>query len=295
MCTVINKNNNIINLIKKKLKDNIDNPKIIIENINYKNLKINIIQDGCLIAGTKQRVAKTFIKKILKNNNVNTLLYAGTSNGFGAIATAYAAYKLGLKSEVFLGGNIKNTNTRQINTLLALNSKVNLCNTYREARNLEFKISDDPNKKWNTLPDYYIVPMGLNDKDGIMINLLSKQIKKASKNTILEELNNKNKLRIWLVAGSGGISMALKKAFPNSILFLLLTGSGSYKQNVIEWSKKEKNIVILNNNHNLSNIDSTKYYSSVKNYDDLIFPYVIKYGKNEDFIWNVASDDYLYL
>jgi hypothetical protein len=290
MCTVIKNNNNIINLIKKKLKNSIDNPKIVIENINYKKLKINIVQDGYLIAGTKQRVVKSFIKKVLKNTKVNTLLYAGSSNGFGAIATAYAAYKLGLKSEVFLNGD--NVNTRQINTLLALNAKVHLCKTYREARNLEFKVSDDPNKKWSTLPEYYVVPMGLNDKEGIMINLLSKQIVKASKNTLLDELNKENRLRIWLVAGSGGIAMALKKAFPNSTLYLLLTGAGNYKQNVIEWAKG-KNVFILNDD--LPIIDSSKYYSSVKNYDDLIFPYVIKYGKNDDFIWNVASDDYLYL
>jgi hypothetical protein len=226
-------------------------------------------------------------------------MYAGGSNGFGAIATAYAAYQLGLKSEVFLGGYPENTNNRQINTLLALDSKVHLCETYRQARELEFKMSNDPDKKWTSLPGYYIVPLGLNDKDGIMIDLLSKQIKKACKNTILEELDKEKKLRIWLVAGSGGIAMAIKKAFPNSNLFIFLTGAGQYKQKVIEWSKKNKNITILNNNkmfsNKLLNIDSSKYYSSVKNYDDLIFPYVISYGKEEDFIWNVASDDYLYL
>ena len=121
--------------------------------------------------------------------------------------------------------------------------------------------------------------MGLNDKDGIMIDLLSKQIKKASKNTVLEELNKQNNLRIWLVAGSGGIAMSIKKAFPNSVLFLLLTGGGEYKNNVIKWAKSQNNVTILNNN-NLPNINVKKYYSSVKNYDDLIIPYVIKYGKN---------------
>ena len=36
--------------------------------------------------------------------------------------------------------------------------------------------------------------------------------------------------------------------------------------------------------------DYKKYYESVDNYDSLIWPYVKKYGKDGDFIWNVASD-----
>lgn len=292
---------NIINKIKKKLIKNSDNPKLIIEEFfinknKNNNIKINIVQDGYLIAGTKQRVAKLFIKNILKNNNkINTLVYAGTSNGFGAVATAYVAYKLGLKSSVFLSGN-NITNTRQINTLLALNSNITLCKTFKEARYMEYKESNI-NKEWTTKPNYLVVPMGLNDDNMIMINFLSKQIKKASKGTILE---NKKNLRIWLVAGSGGIAMSLFKAFPNVKLYLYLTGSGRYKQKVIEWAQNNKdNIILLKtekelNNSNINKINRMKYYSSVKNYDDMIWPYIKKYGKDGDFIWNVSSDDYLY-
>jgi hypothetical protein len=283
-----------INFLKNKINKNIDNPKIKIDIIQLDDRKINIIQDGYLIAGTKQRVAKLFIKKILNNNKkIDTLLYAGSSNGFGAIATAYAAYKLGLKSHVFLFGNNNNNliNSRQILTLKSLDAHITLCETYREARILEFKISNNPKLKWSTLPNYYVAPMGLNDENGIMTDLLSKQIKKASKNTILNNLNN---LRIWLVSGSGGIAESILKAFPNAYLFILLTGSGSYKKRVIEWSKKHnKNITIINNfiinESNISNINL--YYSSVKNYDDLIWSYVKKYAKDGDFIWNVASDN----
>lgn len=313
MCSIITNNYKInnnqkiyIDLIKKKLKSNIDNPKLKIENITIENnnntiKKLYIIQDGYLIAGTKQRVAKLFIKKLIKENKeIDTLLYAGASNGFGIVATAYAAYKLGLKSEVFLSNeDFKNKdliNTRQINTLLALNSKITLCKSFSEAREAEYKTSNDPIKKFQ-LPNYYIVPMGLNDDNRIMVELLSKQIKKASICTIMEKNNN---LRIWLVAGSGGIAMSILKAFPNAKLFLYLTGSGRYRKIVNEWGRKEKNVTILDNDKvlNESNINKknrSKYYSSVKNYDDMIWPYVKKYGKDGDFIWNVSSDDYLYL
>ena len=122
--------NEIINIIRNKLKKNADNPKIVIENIKLNNRNINIIQDGVLIAGTKQRVVKLFFKQLLKeNHNINTVVYTGQSNGFGPVATAYGAYKLGLNCEIFLAGDITNINTRQINTLHALNANINICST----------------------------------------------------------------------------------------------------------------------------------------------------------------------
>jgi hypothetical protein len=294
MCEKItNINNEKIELIKKKIIRNKDNPKLIIEQITFPNKKtINLVEDGYLIAGTKQRVAVLFMKKILqKNKQIETLLYSGTSNGFGAIATAYAAFKLGLKSKVFLNnnGNVNDTktnnNTRQINTLLALNAEVNLCPTYAEARDLKYSVSDAP-KNINT---HYNVPMGLNDENNIMTELLSRQITLAARKTILK---NSEHIRIWLVAGSGGIAMSIHKAFPAAKLFILLTGAGSHKRKVIEWAKNTKNVSLIKDLH-LEN--TITYYSSVKNYDDLIVPYVIKYGRNNDFIWNVSSDDYLFL
>jgi hypothetical protein len=292
----------IISKIKEKLKTNSDNPKLKIEKITLKDSKKDfyVVQDGYLICGTKQRVSKLFIKNILKNNDkIDTLLYAGTSNGFGAIASAYTAYKLGFKSQVFLSGPVNEKNSRQINTLLALDSKITLCPTFKEARKKQYSISDAPKKNgsgWSVLPNFYNVPMGLNDENGVMTTLLSKQIKKASKNTIINDVKD---LRIWVVGGSGGIAQSILKAFPHCKLHILLTGGGQYREEVIRWSKTVPNSVILIKkdqsleNSNAKNIGN--YYSSVKNYDDLIWPYLKKYGKSGDFIWNVSSDDYLYL
>ena len=67
MCIKIeNYSNKQIEDIKKKLKNNIDNPKLEIEEVKINNKILNKVQDGKLIAGTKQRVAKLFIKNIKK-------------------------------------------------------------------------------------------------------------------------------------------------------------------------------------------------------------------------------------
>ena len=283
-----------------------DNPPLHIIQLKLpNNNKINLIQEGVLIAGTKQRAVCDFIKTILdKNKNITKLTYTGTYNGFGAIATAYGAYKLGLESEVFLseiptGFNEKSSfdkiiNSRQINTLYALNAKIHLCPDYKTSKNLEYDITTlitTKKDEWRNKKEYYNIPLGINDDDKVMINILSKQIIKASKNTILE---NKKNIRIWLVSGSGGIAQSILLAFPNCVLFIYLTGGGKHIKKVIKWANDNKNVSILNNNKNYEIFDIENdyknYYDSVENYDSQIWPYVKKYGKDGDFIWNIAMD-----
>jgi len=279
-------NHEIIKKIKQKLINYDDNPKVVIEKIKYNDKTFNLIQEGFLITGTKQRVVIKFLEKALKNNkDITTLVYSGTANGFGAVATAFGAYKFNLKSIVFISGH--DEDTRQINTLHALNSKVYLCETYNFAKYFKYKKTDDKNNK--TKKKYFIIPMGLNDDNHVMIDLLSKQIKEAIKDTSLE---NNTKKRFWLVAGSGGILMSLYLLFPTSEFFIYLTGHGRHKQKVIKWINQHKNIHILKQEN--INVDDIPY-STVKDYDDYIWHYVKKYAKDGDYIWNVSSDDYLFL
>lgn len=294
-----------INYVKEKLKKMNTNPKLKIVEITIPNKKkINIIQDGYLLAGTKQRVANLFIKEILKKNpSIKHLLYAGVINGFGAIASSYGAKKNNLDCTVFLSKKSEDQKiddilkSRQIITLQALDTNIYLCPTFKEARSLEydFGIVNKNEKVWVTKEDYYIVPMGMNDDDKIMINIMSKQMKKASKNTILEKAL---KPRIWVVSGSGGIAMSINKAFPHAEIFILLTGGFKYKKKVSDYFKNNNNVKILKNEKILNNkklLNNRKnYYNSVEEYDDLLWPYIKKYGQNDDFIWNVSSDNFIF-
>jgi len=299
MCELINKfNEKNVNTIKKNItKNKNDNPKLLIEQFKLADgRQFNVCQDGVLIAGTKQRVVVKFIKYMLKQNpKIEYLVYAGISNGFGPVATAYAAYKLKLKSIVFLAKKTNMTyqniiSSRQLSTIHALNGQIYLCNDYRSARNKEYEFSSiiNDDNTWKDKENYLVVPMGLNDENGIMVDLLSKQIKKATKNTIITQ--NKN-IRIWLVMGSGGIFESLYKCFPNAIYFIYLTGSGKY----LEYAKKiikNKNVTILNHItiSKKNNLDRKLFYDSVSDYDDMIWDYLIAFGQDGDFIWNVASD-----
>lgn len=302
--------------IKNKIKKQEENPKLDVIFLNINNIKNNkennkiiLIQEGTLIAGTKQRASTKMIQYILdKNKNIKTLVYAGSYNGYGAVATAYAANKLGLQCKVFLSemknGELTNSSyddiikSKQINTLLALDSKIYLCPNYKIARELKYDyatISTTEKEKWLTREDYYIAPMGLNDDDGIMIDILYKQIIEAIKKTNELDFININSYTgtIWCVAGTGGIVKALHKVFNNASFCIYLTGGGKYYKNIYEWANNN-NIIILNDNkeYEITNIknDYKDYYKSVDNYDSLIWPWVKKYGKTNDILWNVAQD-----
>jgi hypothetical protein len=292
---------NTITKLKNKIDNivNINPPLFIIDTkINYK--VIHVIQDGCLMVGTKQRVAEIFAKNEIEAQEkktgikVKTLIYTGSWNGFGPVATAFAAYRLGLKSNVYLSsvgaGQSEITplkkmmKNKQINILLALNSNIFLCESYRKAKDMSF----DCVYGLNNNNDQYVIPMGLNDDKHVMVNLLAKQIKIATKGTIL---GNTLEPRIWVVAGSGGILMAINKAIPHSKILVYLTGGGKYIVRVRKYIKKHKNIIILNKNIE-KEFSKNKYYNTVYRYDDKVLAYIEEYGRDGDFIWNVASEKF---
>jgi hypothetical protein len=300
MCELLkNYNDENVLLMKKHMKKQKSiNPKLKIEKFTLPDGRtFKVCQDGDLIAGTKQRFAIKYMKNVLKDNpNIKYILYSGLSNGYGNVVTAYAAYKLNIKSILFLAKVHSMTDeeiksSRQVSTIHALNGKIYLCDDYGLAKNKKYEINDDKNQ----IPkkDHFMVPMGFNDENDTGAKILAKQLKLAIKNT---ELIKHKKKRFWLVMGVGGLLHALYKLFPNSEFFVYIVSKGRFLEESINWCKSH-NINILNefklneNKLNKLNLKREDYYNSTKNYDDLIWPYLIQYGKSGDYIWNVASDN----
>jgi hypothetical protein len=258
--------------------------------------QINVCQDGELIAGTKQRVVVKFVKHMLsKNPKIEYLVYAGICNGFGPVATAYAANKLKLKSIVFLARKENMTkgeivSSRQISTIHALGGQIYLCNDYRSARLKEYEFASIvlSDKTWKDREEFLVLPMGLNDEKKVMVKMLAGQLKNAIKKTAIEKATN---LRIWLVMGSGGIFEAIYKCFPGATYYVYITGGGRYVEQAKE-IVRGKNVTILNyiKLTRPNSLRRSDYYESVAGYDDMIWDYLVEFGQNGDYIWNVASD-----
>ena len=288
MCIELKKNiynaKKVIKIMKFLSSSIDDNPDIQVIPLGQNSF---VIQDGSLLVGTKQRVALPLVKSLIKGApNVQYLTYSGTANGFGAVAVAYAAFRLGIRVRVFLNSseNVRIVErTRQICTLLALGAEVFLCDSYNEAKELKYRFVDS-----SPQGAVFMVPMGLLTPQ--MPILLSKQILKAS-HSYTSQLSSAN---IWLVAGTGGILQALVKAFPKAIFHVLLTGAGKYKKNAIQFVHSHKNVHIIRCDRGLEEEERNNItlYDSVKGYDDRIVPYFLKYAdmNNINYIWNVGTD-----
>ena len=140
-----------------------------------------------------------------------------------------------------------------------------------------------------------------------MVKLLSSQMRKAARGTLLDvNKSPTNRIRMgvmgeicsptfWLVAGTSGLARSILAAFPDAKINLVMVGSGKYLKNALEWTKSTPGVTVHSNLHANSNSNSknrSKFYSSTSGYDDQVWPYVIKYAQHGDFIWNVASDTF---
>ena len=214
------------------------------------------------------------------------MLYAGVYNGFGAVAAAFAARRLGLRCAVFVAklrpGQAAQEveRSRQVTTIRGLGASAVVYSTYLEARRAEYAMADAD-------PACLVLPLGLKDESGFTVNLLAERVKEAAIGVAAVE----SARRIWVVSGSGGVAAALHAAFPTARILVLPTGGAKHREKVRRWAAKESGVQIVQEERGLSaSGDVVKYYDSVVEYDAKLWPYVKKYGMGGDVIWNVASD-----
>lgn len=232
MCDLLDKYDgydeaNVKLMIKNIKKKKSVNPRLKIDKFVLPGgRQINVCQDGELIAGTKQRVVVKFVKHMLsKNPKIEYLVYAGICNGFGPVATAYAANKLKLKSIVFLARKENMTkgeivSSRQISTIHALGGQIYLCNDYRSARLKEYEFASIvlSDKTWKDREEFLVLPMGLNDEKKVMVKMLAGQLKNA-----IKKLQSK-KLQIYEFGWLWALAVYLRRfinVFPAQLIMYI--------------------------------------------------------------------------
>ncbi|MEM0353936.1 MAG: hypothetical protein QXW79_00005, partial [Thermoplasmata archaeon] len=78
-----------------KIPTELYNPPIEIQTIIHNFRKLYIIRDDKIIGGTKNRAMIQYIQQLLNENpNINELVYAGASNGYGQVAVSNTLYLL---------------------------------------------------------------------------------------------------------------------------------------------------------------------------------------------------------
>lgn len=232
------------------------------------NKKFTLIQDTWLPAGTKQRGVDYFKK--LKEQGYTEVVTYGTVYGYGQVATAWCCREVGLLCTIFLPETHPRTKmTREAINLGASVIDIGPDNGYPTNSVLSMKAKKYASKE----TDRKMIELGLDDPD--FIQALADGIIRA-KGTI-------NPKRIWVAGGSGVLSRALSKAFPDAEICIVQVGRRIYPD------------LLENINHKIYvcpepfriNAEIIPPYHSLRHYDAKVWRFARKYGEDGDYIWNV--------
>lgn len=280
---------NFINQIPLRDKQLDFSPECIVQKYTLFNKTINVIREDLLYCGTKQRAGYDYIEDIVnyleKKNNVkyNSVIYIGSFNGYGPIATAYVGKIFNLKSYIFLTKNQYGDenytiyedkiieNSVQYKKLMQLDANVILCDKWNECYK---KVNELKNA--NTL----LIPKGFYTNDFRFGKILIEKIKTAT-----GKFSDKIK-RLWVVSGVGLLAICCAYAFTNAKVFAIINSNVS--------TEAIENIKKLNLNNLIIQKKSMKKffvpYPTVDNYDETTWNTCIEFGEDGDYIWNTAGD-----
>lgn len=255
----------------QKITREIYNPLPIIKKVQSKNRTFNIIRDDYLSGGTKQRGAVPYFSDILKNKpTIKELIYRGPSNGVAQVALGVIAKLYGLKATVILNKErfsndytdlTKNAIMWGVNVIL-----IDRPQSEKEEHEIISKIYTNPEIQFN-------VPLGFDTDD--FRDYLATEITKT--------FGHLNVKYLWLTSTTGNLLRPFYRVFPDSRFGIVLPGfkHTDYvnKDNTDIYEAPEKYR------------EQAKYpppYPSAQDYDAKLWQFVDKYGKDGDYVLNVA-------
>lgn len=254
-----------------------ENPEIVTVPYQLNNKTINVIRDDLSnIGGTKERA---LIKYIQHYNQYSDFVYVGPSSGFAQIALTDACVKLKKRTTLFL------VNPPKYSPYLSLWCEQQGANVKYFSDSLEniTKIAEQyvKTKKGKA----FLIPFGLDDN--IFTDILFEQLRQAIPNTI-------NPKRLWLTVGSGTLLRILGEIFPETEFIAVQVGKkiweDQYKPEL--WKRITIHVAPQKFFERVPN-NLLPPYPSVPNYDAKVWQFVLQYAENDDYIWNVASDDFI--
>lgn len=241
------------------------NPKLVIEPIKYNDITLNIIRDDHLTGGTKQRG----VIPLIQNSEKNRFVYAGPNNGYAQIALAYACKLSGKKCIIFV------KEITPIHPFTQLAKKMGaiikpIKNGYlKKIQNIAETYSIDNNCE--------LIPFGVDTQEFIDYMIVNLKL------AIPDDLKPK---KIWLVGGSATLLKILYVLFPDTVFGLVQVGKTIWKDQ-IDLDRTTKYVAPEKFTEDAEILPP---YPSVSTYDAKVWQFVIKYGEDGDYVWNVAKD-----
>jgi hypothetical protein len=248
---------------------NIFNKPYIISTVNHENKNFHIIREDLLISGAKQRMMYNTIPHIPHKR----LFYRGPENGYSGLALSYACTVFNKQAYVILNKPWSNKMYIVSKVLKIFGGNI----IYIDKPNENIG-EDDDYVVHNILEQYedsYAIPKGFHEEAYMNEN------RKA-----LIELKNKigDPKRFWIVTSSGTILDTLLDIFPKTKFLAVFVGHvrPDYLENErIQWYVAPESF------HTPTKVIPP--YPTELTYDGKVWQFVIEYGEDGDYIYNVGG------
>lgn len=249
------------------IEKSIFNKPYIIQEIKYKNKNFNIIREDLLIGGSKQRI----ILDIITQKKEKNIFYRGPVNGYAQLALAYGCFVLGKKCHLILNKQYKNKLYIITKIAMIFGAVIHEIDKPLNNKDELVKINDILDK----YKDSYLLPLGFHTDNVV-----------KSYEKVLLKLKDKIKepKRMWLVASSGTVADSLLNIFKNTFFNIVFVGhvrDDYYSNNRIKIYKAPQKFRAFPKN--------IPPYRTELSYDGKIWQFLIKYGLNNDYIFNVEG------
>lgn len=270
---------------KKKSKNHKNyNPKLIIKQVSCNKtdgsndiIKINVVRDDLIEAGSKQRALVPYFEK----HESTEFVYVCPYTGGAQVSLAYSALLTNKKITLF----INRVRPRHPLTRKALSyGTVNLI----EINNGSLKRMNKIAKKYiekqiETFNKKYITLIELGFTNNDYRKILVQQLKKA----IPLKLKNTPPKRMWVPTGSTVFVNALYKVFPKTHFLVVQTGKTVWPDQI----QQERTTLYKSKEWFYDKAKRQPPYPTTKSYDAKAWTFVEQYGENGDYIWNITSDN----
>ena len=216
--------------------------------------------------GTKYRAMKYFIP-LQKAKKINELIYVGPTHALGGYALAYGCMNHEINVRLFLSGSSIPDHGLNFPKKILDNF-----NFYKKSLKDCYDIAKDYLEKNVSSKE---IPFGMNDKE--YIECLKKALIEDHR---VQEVIEKKPKRMWLAVGSGVILSILLEIFPETDFHCVQVGKSLRLVN--------KRITLYYSPEKFTeNAHIKPPYPCLLNYDAKIWQHIIKYGQDNDFIWNI--------
>ncbi|MFA6165807.1 MAG: hypothetical protein WC700_04265 [Gemmatimonadaceae bacterium] len=256
-------------------------PPLVIRDYQVGGKTLRVVRDDLLEAGTKQRAGAAFLRELLRDRpEVKTLLYTAPYNGYGPVAAAAAAAALGLACRLVLtrrpigsstaATQVEAENSPTVQIARRFGAQIEFADTWADLVQRGRTLERDPSVFW--------IPLGFHDAR--FSALLGEKIREAATGI--------DPSRIWVVAGTGALALAIAAAFPKAHVIVVPAARDDPKavKKVRDATAGESRISIF------ARGDVPRAptpYPTVVGYDSLAWDAAVADGLDGDYVWSTAG------